>query len=233
MASTNIERQLQPLEALANLRRLVEPQHAVVDEDARQLIADRAVNEQRGDRRIDAAAQRRRRRVPSPTCARIRAVASSTNDAIVQSPVQPQTPKAKLRRISSAALGVHDFGMEQQRVERRARRLPSRRPARWRWSRRPRSPAARRRRSRRGSPRRAARTRHRREEPARVVPAIVDRARGRTRAAAPARPARRACRPSAACRSRCRAPACPASNTAGSHRRRAALRTRSSARPTG
>ena len=29
---------------------------------------------------------------PSPTCARIRAVASSTNDAIVQSPVQPQTP---------------------------------------------------------------------------------------------------------------------------------------------
>ena len=31
------ERQLQPLEALADLRRLVEPQHAVVDEDARQL----------------------------------------------------------------------------------------------------------------------------------------------------------------------------------------------------
>ena len=86
------ERQLQPLEPLADLRRFVEPQHAVVDEDARQPIADRAVDEQRGDGRIDAAAQRRRRRGPSPTCARIRAVASSTNDAIVQSPVQPQTP---------------------------------------------------------------------------------------------------------------------------------------------
>ena len=94
------QRQLQPLEALADLRRLVEPQHAVVDEDARQLIADRAVNEQRRDRRVDAAAQRRRRRGRRPTCARIRAVASSTNDAIVQSPVQPQTSKAKLRRIS-------------------------------------------------------------------------------------------------------------------------------------
>ena len=38
---------------------------------------------------------------PCPTCALIRAVASSTNDAIVQSPVQPQMPNAKLRRISS------------------------------------------------------------------------------------------------------------------------------------
>jgi GMP synthase (glutamine-hydrolysing) len=34
------------------------------------------------------------------TVARILAVASSTNDAIVQSPVQPQIPYAKLRRIS-------------------------------------------------------------------------------------------------------------------------------------
>jgi hypothetical protein len=37
---------------------------------------------------------------PDPTCARIRAVASCTNDDMVQSPVQPQTPYAKLRRIS-------------------------------------------------------------------------------------------------------------------------------------
>ena len=51
------ERQLQPLEPPADLRRFVEPQHAVVDEDARQPIADRAVDEQRRDRRIDAAAQ--------------------------------------------------------------------------------------------------------------------------------------------------------------------------------
>src|SRR4029453_16309039 len=52
------ERQLQALESLANLRRLVQPQHAVVDEDARQLVADGAMNEQRGDRGIHSAAQR-------------------------------------------------------------------------------------------------------------------------------------------------------------------------------
>ena len=37
---------------------------------------------------------------PSPTCSRMRAVDSSMNDLMVQSPVHPQTPKAKLRRIS-------------------------------------------------------------------------------------------------------------------------------------
>ncbi len=35
-----------------------------------------------------------------PVCARIRSVASRTNDAIVQSPVQPQMSYAKLRMIS-------------------------------------------------------------------------------------------------------------------------------------
>ena len=86
------ERQLQPLESLADLRGLVEPQHAVVDEDARQLVADRAVDDQRGDRRIDAAAQRADDAAARRPASRILAVASSTNDAIVQSPVQPQTP---------------------------------------------------------------------------------------------------------------------------------------------
>ena len=38
---------------------------------------------------------------PSRIAARMRAVVSSTNDDIVQSPVQPHTPQAKLRRISS------------------------------------------------------------------------------------------------------------------------------------
>ena len=37
---------------------------------------------------------------PLPTWRRILAVASSTKAAIVQSPVQPQMPKAKFRRIS-------------------------------------------------------------------------------------------------------------------------------------
>ena len=94
------QRQLQPLEALADLRRLVEPQHAVVDEDARQLVADRAVDDERRDRRIDAAAQRADDAAARRPARGSRAVASSTNDAIVQSPVQPQTPYAKLRRIS-------------------------------------------------------------------------------------------------------------------------------------
>ena len=37
---------------------------------------------------------------PSPTCWRMRDTDSSTNDFMVQSPVQPQTLKAKLRMIS-------------------------------------------------------------------------------------------------------------------------------------
>ena len=39
------------------------------------------------------------------------------NEAIVQSPVQPQTSNAKFRRISSAAIGVRDLRMEQQAVQ--------------------------------------------------------------------------------------------------------------------
>ena len=59
----------------------------------------------RGGSAAPRPSNRRRRTAPqttrpSPTCARIRAVASSMNDAIVQSPVQPQTSNAKLRRIS-------------------------------------------------------------------------------------------------------------------------------------
>ena len=52
------QRQSQALESLQNLGRLVEPQDAVVDEDAGELIADRLMNDQRRDGRIDAAAQR-------------------------------------------------------------------------------------------------------------------------------------------------------------------------------
>ena len=54
---------------------------------------------------------------PSPTCSRIRATLSSTNEAMVQSPRHPQTPNAKLRRMLVPLLGVHDFGVEQQPVE--------------------------------------------------------------------------------------------------------------------
>ena len=94
---------------------------------------------------------------PSPTCARIRAVASSMNDAIVQSPVQPQTSNAKLRRMSLAAIGVRDLGMEQQRVEAAIRRFHrgDRRVGAGRGDREARRRG--RRRSRRGSPTPAAR----------------------------------------------------------------------------
>ena len=45
-------------ERLHDLLRLVLAQQAVVDEHARELIADRLVDEQSGDRRVDAARQR-------------------------------------------------------------------------------------------------------------------------------------------------------------------------------
>ncbi len=51
------QRQLQPLEAPADLFRFVLTHHAVVDEDARQPIADRAMDQHGRNRRIDAAAQ--------------------------------------------------------------------------------------------------------------------------------------------------------------------------------
>src|SRR5205807_342278 len=52
------ERQAQTLVALADLRRFVEAEHAVVDEDAHQLVADGAMNQQRRNGGVDAAAQR-------------------------------------------------------------------------------------------------------------------------------------------------------------------------------
>ena len=163
---------------------------AVVDEDARQPIADRWCTSSAATVESTPPLQAADHPARRPTCARIRAVASSTNDAIVQSPVQPQTPKAKLRRISRPLLGVHDLGVEQQRVEPRAPVAPSRRPARSRWSRRPRSPAARPRRSRRGWPRREVGRRGRRTaRPRRRRPSHR---RGRTRAA----PTRRRAPPS-------------------------------------
>ena len=119
-----VERQLQLLaKRVEDLRRFVQAQQAVVHEDAREPVADGAVDQHRGDRRIDAARRARRRRGRSPTCARMRAVASSMNDAIVQSPVQPQTSKAKLPQDLDAAVGVRDLGMEQQRVEAAIRRF--------------------------------------------------------------------------------------------------------------
>ena len=93
-----MHRQLQLLVALHHLARLVEAKQAVVDEDALQPIADGAVDQRRGHR-VDAARQTAHH-AAVPTCAWMRSVASSMNDAIVQSPVQPQTSNAKLRNSS-------------------------------------------------------------------------------------------------------------------------------------
>ena len=52
-----VQRQFQALEPAADLRRFVQPHHAVVDEDARQAIPDRAMDQHRRNGGIDAAAQ--------------------------------------------------------------------------------------------------------------------------------------------------------------------------------
>ena len=59
--------------------------------------AREALEEER--RRVDEDERQAQPR-PCPTCSRMRAVASSTNDDIVQSPRHPHTPYTKLRRIS-------------------------------------------------------------------------------------------------------------------------------------
>ena len=70
-------------EGLDHLLRLVLAQQAVVDEDARELLADRLVHEQRRHGRVDAARQRAQDAL-GPTWARIRATCSSITAAGVQ-----------------------------------------------------------------------------------------------------------------------------------------------------
>ncbi len=114
------ERQLQPLEAFPDLRGFVKPQHAVVDEDAGEFLANGAVNQQRGDRRIDAAAQRAhdaalaclrpdfRRRLFHER--RHRPVARAAADTVGEVPEDLEAP-----------LGVDDFRMEEKPVKPAAR----------------------------------------------------------------------------------------------------------------
>ena len=79
-------------ERLDDLRRLVAAQQAVVDEDARELVADGLVHEQRRDRAVDAARERRRARWSRPTCARIRSTCSSITAAGVHVGATPAMP---------------------------------------------------------------------------------------------------------------------------------------------
>ncbi len=139
-----------------NLRRFVEAQHAVVDEDARQLIANRAMQDDRGDRRIDAAAQRaddasalQPSRESLPSLPRRTTTSSSR-----------RCSRTRRRRSCAGSRGRSRCG--RPRDETAARRAavrdrPSPPPARSRSWRPPRSRLARRRRNRRGSPRRESR----------------------------------------------------------------------------
>ncbi len=170
---------------------LVLPQHAVVDEDARQPIADRAVHDERRHGRVDAPAQRAHHAAAADLRANLRGrllherrhrpVAGAAAHAEGEVPEDVQ-----------AVLGVHDLGMEQERVTAARRRRPSPPRARWRSSRGPRSPPAPRPRSRRGSPRPES-PRARRRTTARARPPRPSRA--RTRAAPPAPRGRRASSP--------------------------------------
>ena len=110
-------------ERALDLLALVQPQQARVDEDAGELVADRAVHERRGDRRVDAARQpadharrRRRARGSSPPRSRRTRPASSSARAW-------QTWNRKFAMISAAARRVRDLGMELDAVN-RLRRVP-------------------------------------------------------------------------------------------------------------
>ena len=118
-----VERQSHLLrEALDDLVRLVVPQQAVVDEDARQAIADRAVNEHRGDSGIDAARETADDLAdadlrPDPLGRffderRDRPVADAAADAV-----------REVAQDREAVIGVRHFGMKQQRIELALRRL--------------------------------------------------------------------------------------------------------------
>ena len=92
-------------------------QQAGVDEDAGELIADRLVQQHRRDRAESTPPDRPQITRPLPTCARMRAIASPRNAAIVQSPPQPATRCVKLREQRRAVRRVHHLGMELHAVE--------------------------------------------------------------------------------------------------------------------
>ena len=96
---------------------LAEPQQAVVDEHAGELVADRLVDQHGGDRRIDAAREAADHACPCRPGARIFSIASSLKARMVQSPVQPAMLRTKLRRMSGAVRRVHDLEMELGGVE--------------------------------------------------------------------------------------------------------------------
>ena len=127
------ERQLQTLEAALDLLPFVLPHDAVVDEDAGQAFADRAMNEQCGNGRIDAAAQP----AHDPAIANLRAdPLGRLLDERLHRPVAGAAADAvgEIAQDLESEIGVRDLRMEQQRIQAALSRRPLPRPARWRWS---------------------------------------------------------------------------------------------------
>ena len=134
-------------ERLDHLFGLVLAQQAVVDEDARELLADRLVHEQRRDGRVDAARQR----------AQARARARPARGSAPPAPRSPRpasswaAPRRRGRGSSSARPCRAACGRPRDGTGRRRGRAPEpRRP-------RPASPASSRRRARPREPRRPCR----------------------------------------------------------------------------
>ena len=105
-----------------HLLALVLAHQPVVDEHARELVADRAVHEQRRDRRVDAAreaaddlARRRPGRGSRATC-------SSMIDAALHVRSQPQMSLEERVEDLLAVGRVDDLGVELDPVDARARR---------------------------------------------------------------------------------------------------------------
>ncbi len=73
-------------------------QQPVIDENAGELVADRARHERRRNGRVDAA-RKRADDVVAADLRRIAAIARSTNESISQSSASPATLCRKLRRI--------------------------------------------------------------------------------------------------------------------------------------
>ena len=95
---------------------LVEPQHAVVDEDARELVADRAVEQRRDHARVDAAGQ-------SADDLRVADLRPDGLDGVVDD-VDHRPERRDARQVVQeapddvlAVLGVRDLRVELGRVE--------------------------------------------------------------------------------------------------------------------
>jgi hypothetical protein len=118
--------QVQPLgEALAHLLRLLLAEQAVVDEDAGEAVADRALHDERRDGRVDAARER-----ADHAALRAHLLADPRRRLLDEGARVPVAPAAgdveEVREDLGALLRVHDLGVEQDAVE-LARRVLDRR----------------------------------------------------------------------------------------------------------